>query len=245
MRGSRDQARIRDVEPSEPTAETPYPRIGGLGGPAGSDLLPKFAGLRLDPATVGRAFPAFTRTRYPWSTFSTTAEPKTRPVSLVANLRCGRLLRRTPASALTRYSAIAVCRSQRPRRVSSCRSSFAAPRSVPRRLLLAWVSRRCDRLATSMVSLVRTSSSSARRLGSEPRDLHFVAVLVEQMSRSVLAVLVQLAGQTQSSATTCSPPNALGYSAVMVCPFGLAVLTPASHDAALLALSRRRARGGR
>jgi hypothetical protein len=64
------------------------PRIGGLGAPAGSDLLLKFAGLRIGPASAGCACPAFMRTRYSWSTVSTTVEPKTRLDSLVARTRC-------------------------------------------------------------------------------------------------------------------------------------------------------------
>jgi hypothetical protein len=44
-------------------AETPLPRLGGLGSPAGQDLLPKFAGLRVGPATGGGACAALMRTR--------------------------------------------------------------------------------------------------------------------------------------------------------------------------------------
>jgi len=79
-----------------------YPRIGGLGGPAGSDLLLKFAGLRIGPASAGCACPAFMRTRYSWSTVSTTAEPKMRLDSLVATSRCA-----TDARVETRFRSCA------------------------------------------------------------------------------------------------------------------------------------------
>ena len=79
-----------------------WPRITGLGTPAGSDLLLKFAGLRIGPATAGGACPAFMRTRYSWSTVSTTAEPKTRLASLMANLGSQPILAERPLAARKR-----------------------------------------------------------------------------------------------------------------------------------------------
>jgi hypothetical protein len=58
-----------------PAAEARLPRLAGVGGPAGSDLLPKFAGLWIGPATAGGASPAFMETRYSGSTVSTTVRP--------------------------------------------------------------------------------------------------------------------------------------------------------------------------
>ena len=89
----------RELRASAPLAA----RIGGLGGPAGSDLLRKFAGLRIGPASVGCACPAFMRTRYSWSTVSTTAEPKTRLDSLVARSKTRPISGETPASTAAGY----------------------------------------------------------------------------------------------------------------------------------------------
>src|SRR5579862_3175720 len=80
-----------------------FPRIRGLGALAGSGLLLNFAGLKSGPATAGGSCPAFMRTHYSWSTVSTMAEPKTRLVSLVANLRSWHAEPAGPAFGGPRY----------------------------------------------------------------------------------------------------------------------------------------------
>ena len=68
-------------------AGTRDPRLAGATGPAGGDPLPKFAGLRIGPATAGGGFPAFMRTRYSGSAVSTTGGRTTGRALQVA--RCG------------------------------------------------------------------------------------------------------------------------------------------------------------
>jgi hypothetical protein len=76
-----------------------FPRLAGLGSPAGSDLLPKFAGLRVGPATGGGACPAFMRTRSSGPTVLTTDGPMTLRVSRMANLRFRAIAAKRPLAA--------------------------------------------------------------------------------------------------------------------------------------------------
>jgi hypothetical protein len=65
------------------TAEARLPRLAGAGEPAGSDLLPEFAGLRVWPQ-LPVACPGFMKTHYSRSTAATTTWLTTGPVALLA-----------------------------------------------------------------------------------------------------------------------------------------------------------------